>query len=308
MTDNQTNQKAIEKSVSLLSEFLDLLYPDPGPDIITLADFKLRYRLTKLGEPAVRALEQAQRVNRAIGDFENTGLCEFHIGLFFLNSGECRTAAQQFQTARQQWSFVDKTAAVCLSYFAEGLALHHSFSYESALEQFGRAERNLNRIIFEPSPVSRDQYLEKMTISLVDVQKETRKVLWNKDAEPPDIAICEGCVWYRVEEVHDNALTSIETGTWLVVNTQIAGHDFKEEELVVVLKRDVNEPGIVLKPYEPKQLFPRIYLLARTQFTGRFVRDINTGNVTLLSNDEQIPIQYDEILGLIVGWYSPILP
>ncbi len=308
MTNNQDNQEAIEKSVGLLSEILDLLYPDPSPDIITLTDFKLRYRLTKLGEPAIRALEQAQRVNRAIGDFENTGLCEFHIGLFFLNSGECRTAAQQFQTARQQWSFVDKTAAVCLSYFAEGLALYHSYSYESALEQFGRVERNLTRIKYEPSPISRGEYLEKIKTSLNDVQKETRKILWNRDAEPPDIAICEGCVWYKVEEVSNNSPINIELGSWLVVNTQIAGHNFQEEELVVILKKDIDKPGIVLKPYESKQPFPRIYFLASTQFTGRFVRDINTGNVTLLSNEELIPIHYNDVLGLIVGWYSPISP
>ena len=166
----------------------------------------------------------------------------------------------------------------------------------------------MNRIDFEPSPISREEYLEKMKTSLLDVQKETRKALWNKDAEPPDIAICEGCVWYQVEEVNGDSLTNIETGSWLVVNTQIAGHDFQEEELVVILKRDIDEPGIILKPYEPKLPFPRICLLARTQFTGRFVRDVYTGNVTLLSNEEPIPIHYDDVLGLIDGWYLSTLP
>ncbi|MEJ2750416.1 MAG: hypothetical protein P8183_21285, partial [Anaerolineae bacterium] len=72
---------ASPESVILLSELLAHLYPEPGPDILTLDDFKRRYRLTGLGPLAIGAIQQAQRINREAGRFNEMGLCEFHVGL-----------------------------------------------------------------------------------------------------------------------------------------------------------------------------------------------------------------------------------
>jgi hypothetical protein len=179
MTDNDQNTpEPLPSSVTLLSELLACLYPEPGPDILTLTDFKFRYRLTGLGPLAVGAIQQAQRINRDSGRFNEIGLCEFHVGLIYLDWRDYQGAVQQFREARLQWSFIDKTAAVCLTRLAEGLAQHHRFAYEAALSQYGKAESCQKRIQYEPSSGSRDGFVAQLNGALQVAQQAARDALW----------------------------------------------------------------------------------------------------------------------------------
>lgn len=167
-------------SVTLLSELLAHLYPEPGPDILTLDDFKRRYRLTGLGPLAIGAIQQAQRINREAGRFNEMGLCEFHIGLIYLDWNDYQGASQQFREARLQWALVDKTAAVCLAYLAEGLAQHHRYAYEAALSLYGKAESCQKRIKFEPASENRDGFVTHLNETLEMAQKKARDALWEE--------------------------------------------------------------------------------------------------------------------------------
>ena len=179
MTNNNPNvPEPLRPSVTLLSDLLACLYPDPGPDILTLGDFKLRYRLTGLGALAVGAIQQAQRINRDTGRFNEIGLCEFHIGLIYLDWADYQGAVQQFREARLQWSFTDKTAAICLARLAEGLAQQHRYAYEEALSQYGKAENCQKRIMFEPSSSNRDGFLVQLYAALQAAQQAARAALW----------------------------------------------------------------------------------------------------------------------------------
>lgn len=179
MTDNnQDTPELLPSSVSLLSDLLACLYPEPGPDILTLTDFKLRYRLTGLGPLAVGAIQQAQRINRDSGRFNEIGLCEFHVGLIYLDWRDYQGAVQQFREARLQWSFIDKTAAVCLTRLAEGLAQQHRYAYEAALSQYGKAESCQKRIQYEPSSGNRDGFAAQLNEALQAAQQAAREALW----------------------------------------------------------------------------------------------------------------------------------
>jgi hypothetical protein len=179
MTDNEPDtQEPLPSSVTLLSDLLACLYPEPGPDILTLDDFKLRYRLTGLGPLAVGAIQQAQRINRDTGRFNEIGLCEFHVGLIYLDWADYQGAVQQFREARVQWSFIDKTAAICLTHLAEGLAQHHRYAYEAALSQYGKVESCQKRIKFEPSAGRRNGFVAQLDGALQTAQEAARVVLW----------------------------------------------------------------------------------------------------------------------------------
>ncbi len=129
-----------------LRGLLDLLFPDAqNPDILTVDDVIRRYPLTGLGAPAAAAMEQSRRILRARRDYLQIGLGDFHAGLIFLYWGDSRAAAQQFATARAQWSLASDIPVGCLAYFAQGLALQHGYHFEAAMTQFGWAERCLGR-------------------------------------------------------------------------------------------------------------------------------------------------------------------
>ncbi len=184
--------------LALLRDLLHLLYPDSdslNPDILRWDDYERRYQFTELGPLAVAAIERAQRMTRAIGNFEDIGLCAFHIGLIYFHHQDYRGAAQQFLEARQQWSFVDKTAAVCLAYFAEGLGHQHAHAYETAVIRYGKAEKTIPRIQFEPSPNSRNQFIEDLQTAIHAAQEISREALEEQtavddepasDSEPPE--------------------------------------------------------------------------------------------------------------------------
>lgn len=134
-------------SAEELAELLEMLYPDPPlVDIITLAEFKFRYRFSGLGVGAVAAMERAQRITRAIGDYDQMGLSEFYNGLIYLHEGQFLGAWPCFAEARRYWDFDNRATAVCLAQFAQGVAQHGAFHYELALNHYGKADRCLARI------------------------------------------------------------------------------------------------------------------------------------------------------------------
>lgn len=199
MTDNASNNPdSLSQMVELLSNLLKLLYPFPdenanssdgrdfkttfdsemlNPNIITLADFKRRYQFTGLGPLAITAIEQAQRIVQATDSFEDIGLNEFHFGLILLYCQDYRGAIQQFQAARKQWAYVDKTAAVRLTYLAEGLLNQHVHAYETALKCLREAELMGQRIHLEPPAKDRKKFLQSMSDSLSIAQKVIHKAL-----------------------------------------------------------------------------------------------------------------------------------
>lgn len=181
MPDNTANDPG-PSGITLLSDLLTRLYPDPGPNILTLADFKLRYRLTGWGPLAVAGIQQTQRINQDVGNFEDRGLCEFHIGLIYLHLDDFQGAVQQFREARLRWSFVNKTAAVSLAYLAEGIAQQQRYAFETALALLSKAESYQKRIQFEPSSENRDGFVAVLNTVLQKAQTETHQALLAAEA------------------------------------------------------------------------------------------------------------------------------
>ncbi len=119
--------------------------------------------------------------------------------------------------------------------------------------------------------------------------------------EPDRTSFNDGCFWFQVTKKRDeNFLPYVDEGIWLLVNTQVTGYDYSQDELVVVGKTVETNGGITLSQPDINRTFQRIYL-ARTQFQGEFTRD-QFGKVALSSNLEQIPIIQDEIVGIVVGF------
>ena len=177
-----SNAQSTRRAGHILAGLLNILYPPPpNPDIITLEDVLNRYRLTGLGVPAITALQQAQRILRASKDYDQIGLCEFHIGLIYLHWGHCLAAAQQFSEARRQWSFADTTASVCLSYFSQGYAQHLALHYESAMGCYHKTEQSLPRLKLSPPSARLDEFVTRLTELLYGTQETLREKMW-----PPD--------------------------------------------------------------------------------------------------------------------------
>jgi hypothetical protein len=167
-----------------LNELLNLLYvPPPNPDIITREDVLTRYRLTGFAAPAITALQQAQRIVRSGKDYCQIGLCEFHIGLIYLHWGHCLAAAQQFGEARRQWLFADESAAVCLSYLAEGEAQQFAFHYETAMGCYHKAEQWLPRLRLRSPSESLDKFVGEIADLLRRKQESLRDRMWPLDKE-----------------------------------------------------------------------------------------------------------------------------
>ncbi len=166
-----------------LNDLLVQLYPDPVPDIFTLNDFLRRYRLTRLGEPALKAISQSERINRVHGDHTQMGLCAFHIGLIFLHSGDFRSAAGQFEEAQRQWRFADRAAAIALALFAEGQALEYAHSFEKAMGCYQKMVQWLHRAEMKGKDASRP-FLVLLRQQLADAQESLRGQMWAGEPEP----------------------------------------------------------------------------------------------------------------------------
>ncbi len=168
-----------------LQRLLEILFPGPPSlDCITVDDVLRRYPLTGLGAPALTAIEQSQRIVRARGDFSQTGLCEFHIGLIFFHWQDYRAAAAQFALARQPWTLASDHSANGLARFAQGQALAHAKHYEPAMLQFGRAERLLTRPAHGAAGARHALLAEKLWPLLTTAQETLREKLWPEDRPP----------------------------------------------------------------------------------------------------------------------------
>lgn len=357
----------MRQTVTVLDELLEKLFPEsPNPDVITLQDFLRRYRLTGLGSPAVQAIEQTQRINRTLHNYRQMGLSEFHIGLFYLHWGECQGSIKQFAQARQQWSFIDAAASICLAHFAEGRAHHLAYEYEVAMQHYGKAAQWLTRIQFTPPSSNQDDFVRQMTDYLQEWQARLRDdMLPDFSVEEPATAaavaeqptpargtsvdeaegisapipeevsatpiapipppysvlnthtsqlgspipahtnVDDSHVWYEVSTQDKNFLPEVVQGSWVLVNTDTAHHNFKQDELIVVLTNENTKGSIVLKPRAPGLPFQRITFLGSSRFEGAFTRATATGKVALSPNSEQ-PVNLAEILGIVVGLWLPL--
>ncbi len=172
----------------VLDRLLKILFPEETPlDVITVANVLYRYPLTGFKAPALTAIEQSQRMVRARADYGLVGLGEFHIGLIYLYWDDCRAAANHFAAARQAWSLVGDTAAICLAHYAQGLSLFHAHHNEPAMLQYGRAERLLNRPL-SGAPAKRMAALGAEMKDLLKIAQITlREMMWPKDQVPADL-------------------------------------------------------------------------------------------------------------------------
>lgn len=158
-------------AVHCLQELLETLHPDPTPDIFTLTSLQYRYKLHEnISLAAIRDIEQSQRINRALGDYRQSGLNEFHVGLIYLYWGECYAAEKQFEMAWRHWSMdhgqiADMSLSLLGRGFAQGLA-HH---YEAAMVSFGKVGRYLERLA-QPTSVQMNFYA-KMQECLREAQE-----------------------------------------------------------------------------------------------------------------------------------------
>jgi hypothetical protein len=180
--------RPVREAVSVLERLLKILFPDPlSLDIITVENIVQRYPLTGLGAPALAAIEQSQRIVRARGDYGQSGLGEFHIGLIYLHWDDCRAAANQFALARQPWSLANDLPAMCLAHYAQGLGLYHSYHNEAAMLQFSRAERLLNRPAVGAQVERLGNLGKEMRPLLLIAQETLRESLWPKEQQSADV-------------------------------------------------------------------------------------------------------------------------
>ena len=112
-------------------------------------------------------------------------------------------------------------------------------------------------------------------------------------------------VWYKVDEKPDELfLPKITADTWVLVQPRASWHQYKANQLLVVVKPGIDKAGIVLQRFgEEQRPFSRIYL-ARSQFAGRFSRDTETGAVQLSSQQRLISVYPPEIVGLVIGLWQ----
>ncbi len=182
-----------DQAVDALHHAVKLLFPDPNPDIFTLDNYQFQFKLrTGLKENAIRAIEQSQRINRRSGNYQRAGLCEFHIGLIYLDAADFRGARQQFMQARQQWSFVHEPAAETLSFVAEGVAHHLAHHYEAAMASYSKANQSLPRVRFALPAHYKDRVYDTLAKHVETYQTMLRDQMWpetdeEETAVPPSI-------------------------------------------------------------------------------------------------------------------------
>lgn len=334
------NNAHIRTAVNRLTELLEWLHPDPSPDVFTVRDYRNRYPFTRLGALATEDIDRYQRINRAIGDHVQIGLCEFHIGLIYLHEAAFHGAVQQFELARQQWSFVSQPAAVSLTHLARAVALQLADHYEAALVSVGRVETWLERARFAKSVPQPDRFGGSVQTYVAELRTALRKQMDERpktavsaaappddpeeasalDAPQPPISnllpvpghrqINERYQWYLVEvRPMPGLLPEINPGDWLLVDVKpdlSKNVQDTEQPILVVMDRKI-EGTIRVRPLFPKDKYQRIYLVTLADSpTGSFWRDEETGTVTFSPEMAKIDINRQEILGVVVGFWRPM--
>lgn len=182
MTDVSASDVTVDlqhHAVDALHHAIMMLFPDPNPDIFTLDNYQFQYKLrTGLKKTAIRTIEQSQRINRQSGNYQRAGLCEFHIGLIYLDAADFRGARQQFAQARHQWSFVHEPAAETLSFVAEGVAHHLSHHYEAAMACYSKANQSLPRLRFALPAHYKDKVYDSLAEYVDRYQTMLRGQMW----------------------------------------------------------------------------------------------------------------------------------
>lgn len=310
--DNPTHEAVVQ-----LDELSFSLFPDPSPNILTLYDFRKRYPLTGLGEPATRAIEQSQRINQTIGDFSRRGLCEFQIGLIYLYWGKYRGAAQQFQLAQRQWAFLKNQASNSLAHFAEGVAHRLAHQYEMASVCFGRVEHYLAQLQnFLPADTP-DDFIQDISQYLKADFAALKQVMWQAEDKPdetvkfyyglPDPSdYGDRCQWYTIHRQKNKFLPQIREDLLLLVDEKFDKYDIVDDNLYVVRKDD-SDGEILLDRLNPQpQPYHRIFLgTPRTTMTGSFTRPLF--NSICLSDMQEVPLADEEKLGIVVGFWHRLL-
>ncbi len=273
-------------TVELLTRLVRMLYPNRRDlDIVTVEDVQRRYPLTGLGVPAMRAIEQSQRIVRATNDYHLIGLCEFHVGLIYLHWEDNRGAAQQFAEARRQWSFVNATAAVCLALFAEGRAQEFAHHHESAMTSYGKIEQRLPRIRYDQAQEGLRRFTSTLAHELAQAKETLRLLLqqsWqDQENLPPGSAapdstrpsqtiapvpqylspvpLAEAHRWYRVERQQAGFFPQLPTGAFVQADTAVSA--FMPDDWVVVgLPETAVTPHILLTPYLHNEPFALLCL------------------------------------------------
>jgi hypothetical protein len=188
LTADGESPRPAREAYLVLERLLKTLFPEEPPlDVITVANILYRYPLTGFKAPALTAIEQSQRMVRSRADFGLMGQSEFHVGLIYLYWDDCRAAANHFAAARQSWSLVSDTAAICLAHYAQGLALFHAHHNEPAMLQYGRAERLMNRTASGDQAKRLAALRREMAELLKIAQATLREMMWPKDQVPPEL-------------------------------------------------------------------------------------------------------------------------
>lgn len=189
-------------AVVVLEGLLRTLFPEAtGPDIVTVKLVLESYQPPGLGKPALEAIARSGMVIRNRGDYSQVGLAEFHAGLIHLYWDQCDEAADHFASARQAWMLVNDAPAMCLAHYAQGLADYHKPSSISAMNQFDRARRLLDR------PGTRLQSVRFAALAkpLIPLLEQSRQVLnmnlWSDETGSVDASSMEQAVPLSVDEV-----------------------------------------------------------------------------------------------------------
>ncbi len=175
------NNSQIRTAVNRLTELLEWLYPDPSPDIFTVRDYRNRYPFTRLGPLATGDIDRYQRINRAMGNHVQLGLCHYHIGLIYLHEGAFWGAVQQFELARQQWSFVNQPASISLTHLGRVVALQRADHYEAALVSVGKVASWLDRARFAETVPQWERFRAQVLAYVAELQAALRQQM---DAAP----------------------------------------------------------------------------------------------------------------------------
>jgi hypothetical protein len=100
-----------------------------------------------------------RRLAYAAGEFRQTGLFEYQIGLIYLQERSLTEAAEQFRRARQQWSFLGDGCLLCLAELSAGLARHYASDLEAASQSYAWTEEHLSEAAcFRPEDELNDGY------------------------------------------------------------------------------------------------------------------------------------------------------
>ena len=117
--------------------------------------------------------------------------------------------------------------------------------------------------------------------------------------------------WYLVEtRPLSSFMSDINVGDWLLVDLQpglTSNLQDTEQPILVMMNKEIDDT-IRVRPLDPKARFQRIYLVKWADSpVGSFRVDEATGAVDFSPELLEIGINLDEILGVVVGFWRPMI-